>query len=105
MRAAGVTAGCCNSARSCVVRSPPPPEQVQALGAMAKELGSELLARVRQASTAEAPTLVWLYARVVQDGILGRARLVPAEQAAPLDVVAGQLQETGSEAERLLAST
>ena len=78
-----------------------PAEQVQALGKMATDLKTESLRQARKGAADDVAFLVWLYRRVVGEGVVRSAGALAAEDRAVLTPVIADLEETGTEAGEL----
>lgn len=78
-----------------------PVMQTQALSALAADLCAEALRLAREGPLEDLPLVTSLYQRVLQRGLIGRARVLPAdEQPAVLAPLANQLQESAFEVSR-----
>jgi hypothetical protein len=81
-----------------------PRERVEAMAGVAGELHARSNALARTAGAEDMELLAQLYGRVVREGIVGRAAVLPdAERRAVLEPIALQLGRAESEAERLAA--
>jgi hypothetical protein len=80
-----------------------PAEQVQALGKMATDLKTESLRQARKGEEAadDLAYLVWLYRRVIGEGVVRSAAVLPAAERGVLKPVIADLEETRTEAAQL----
>jgi hypothetical protein len=83
-----------------------PDDQFQALAALAADLWAEAERRARAPGRFDLGTLAGLYARVVGEGVVGRARAMgPAARRERLPPVVEQLDAAAGSADRLAAET
>jgi hypothetical protein len=79
----------------------PQPERFKVLVGLAGDLGTESLRLARQPAAADLPAVAKLYERVMREGVVGRARRLPAEQQRRLLVpLLDDLRRTEAEVER-----
>lgn len=78
-----------------------PVEQVQALGKMATDLKTESLRQARAGAAEDLSYLVWLYRRVVGNGMVRSAAALPAAERGVLKPLIADLKDTQTEAGRL----
>jgi hypothetical protein len=79
-----------------------PRRRVETLAQLAENLHSESRALARVAEAKDLDALARLYSMVVRDGIIARARSIPAEERRDtLDAIAEQLARTRRDAENL----
>src|SRR5262249_6746776 len=78
-----------------------PAEQLKALGKMAADLRDESLHEARRQKAEDVSFLVWLYRRVLVEGVVGCAVVRRADERALLTPVVADLKKAEAEAGRL----